>query len=458
MPRFDDKIVTAIIDDDEDRYRVTVPLPEKPISVEIHETQQYVISVKAISDYPFKGHTLLLPFLPDLNEFFRRKISLGSDSIRVGRDRIGFFENHGGQSSINLYPLKKQDLLFKLFERAKLKVEFSAAGQLANLILQKMGELEDCRVFQIKGVREIIGSASRTIGWSNASRVIHEREFEKFKDLFIEPRNEPTMSPSDVIQFLLKKRVLLPKQKNVYRLWSFFQKVSFSCTNCGNEMFLRPSEFIGFKECGICEQKFFMPLFISKKLNNSKKYWELERNGVFKRGTKQEGCVPVLLTIMQLNRLLGHGSELPWVPSVILKTQNAKELNCEADFAILDSNSRFEGTEESRIQIAIGECKTNGEITDVDISNLCKVRDKLEESGITCYLVFSKTSDSFLPAEIERFKKLEKEKGTSPILFTNMELEPYMPYWGHPMEKSLPCKHPMSFQELSFNSKAIYLR
>jgi hypothetical protein len=109
MPRFDDKIVTAIIQDDEDKYRVTIPLPEKPIWEEILETQQYVISVKAISDYPFSGHTLSLPYLPDLNEFYRRKISLGSDSIRVGRDRIGFLENHSGQSSINLFPLKKQD-------------------------------------------------------------------------------------------------------------------------------------------------------------------------------------------------------------------------------------------------------------------------------------------------------------------------------------------------------------
>jgi hypothetical protein len=88
---------------------------------------------------------------------------------------------------------------------------------------------------------------------------------------------------------------------------------------------------------------------------------------VFKRGTKQEGSIPVLLTIMQLNRLLGHGSELPWVPSINLKAQNSNELNCEADFAILDSNSRFQGTEESRIQIAIGESKTNGEITAMKI-------------------------------------------------------------------------------------------
>jgi hypothetical protein len=86
------------------------------------------------------------------------------------------------------------------------------------------------------------------------------------------------------------------------------------------------------------------------------------------------------------------------------------------------------------------------------------VRKKLEESGITCYLVFSKTTDSFLPAEIERFKKLVKEQEIVPILFTNSELEPYMPYWDHPKEKQLPCKHPMSFQELSFNSQAIYLR
>jgi len=459
-PRFDDENVTAMIDNDGDGVcRVTIPLPPKPLSSEIFETQQYVITVRALSEYSFGEYTLSPPYLPDLNEFFRREISLGGDSVRVGRDRIGFIDHSRIQASINLYLLKKQQLLIKLFERAGLKTELSTAGRLANLIVKKMGGLEDCRVFQIRGVRELTKTRTKNIGWSDASKIVYKNGFQKYKHLFIEPRKKGSLNSSDVIQYLLKKDVLVPRQRFLYKLFSELRlnNCLFSCENCGHKTSISPKEFVGFKVCAVCNKELFMPLFISKSLSNSRRNWFLEKSEIFKKGTDQEGSVPVILTILQLNRILGHGHELPWVTALNLRAENSAELKCETDFAFLDPNSRFEGTEESRAQIAIGECKAAEEITDEDITNLCKVRERLMESGITCYLVFSKTSDSFLPVEIERFKKLEKEIKQTPILFTNTELESYMPYFEHPKEKELPRKHPFSFQDISFNSKAIYL-
>jgi hypothetical protein len=110
-----------------------------------------------------------------------------------------------------------------------------------------------------------------------------------------------------------------------------------------------------------------------------------------------------------------------------------------------------------KLVIAIGECKENIEIDGKNIDNLVNIKKKLDNSGIECYLVFSKTADTFLPSEIERFKRLANEKHIKPILFTSQELEPYRPYWDLEKENTLPHKYPIILHEIAANSLYIYL-
>ena len=140
--------------------------------------------------------------------------------------------------------------------------------------------------------------------------------------------------------------------------------------------------------------------------------------------------------------------------STSLNIRSNKGIDCEIDFLMLNLGPKFG---EQKIEIAIGECKDiGGEIDDKDISNLKRIKEMIEQSGITCYLVLSKTADSFSAAEISRFKKLVSE-GVKIILFTNSELEPYEPYYKHAKKDSLPSRYAHNFRELAMNSRYIYL-
>ena len=451
-PTFKEKTVVAIVDAENNKYSVTIPLPEKPFSDRRLQSQNYVISFSNSLDYAYPGYTLRLPFLPSLNEFYGRQICFDPWTLRVGHNRVNLIE-HMNRESITVYPIKKEDLILKIFENASIKPLISVGGRLAGLILKKMGTIEDCRVFKIKGVRYLLAQTNRRICWTEAGKVIYEMNFDKFKDLYIEYRRKKMLSPTDVLQFLVKKEVFVPKLKRWHTIVSgiFFRRVNFNCENCGLLSRINYLDFSGRWMCKYCSHNHYLPLFIRQKLSNERKNWELTKNGIFSKDNNQEGSIPVILTIMQLNRLLGHGHDLLWMPSVKL-TGNG--FSCETDLIAVHLGPRFD---EQDIQIAIGECKTEMEITNQDVDNLCNVKEQLEKAGLKCFLIFSKTADSFSNQEIDRFKKLATEKRISPILFTNDELEPYEPYWHHPKQNILPHKYAHSFKEIAENSMAIYL-
>lgn len=73
-------------------------------------------------------------------------------------------------------------------------------------------------------------------------------------------------------------------------------------------------------------------------------------------------------------------------------------------------------------------------------------------------MIFAKTSDAFLPEEIERFKTLSKD--TKIILLSNKELEPYHIYWldDGGIEEDVSEKYPHSLSDLARNSFARYLK
>jgi hypothetical protein len=77
--------------------------------------------------------------------------------------------------------------------------------------------------------------------------------------------------------------------------------------------------------------------------------------------------------------------------------------------------------------MAIGECKSNLEITEDDVQHLRQVADAFPRRRIECYIIFSKTS-SFSPDEIARCRKAQGEFQQRVILLSERELEPYFVY------------------------------
>ena len=113
--------------------------------------------------------------------------------------------------------------------------------------------------------------------------------------------------------------------------------------------------------------------------------WAYRPSGLFGRGDKQEGGVPVALTLQQLDTTL-RGPIL-WLPALNLEPLTAEIEKCETDFVLLHQNWR------GRVTLVMGECKTNMEIDEDDVRNLSKVADAFPTDRFDVFLVFSKAGE-----------------------------------------------------------------
>ena len=64
------------------------------------------------------------------------------------------------EDSLNLQPLSKPLLLERLFSTVGIHSKVSQPGLITSKIIEKMGGLEEARVFKIKGVRKILQEGS----------------------------------------------------------------------------------------------------------------------------------------------------------------------------------------------------------------------------------------------------------------------------------------------------------
>ena len=134
--------------------------------------------------------------------------------------------------------------------------------------------------------------------------------------------------------------------------------------------------------------------------------------------------------------------------STALKLTSQKyNINCETDFVFLDKDL------DKKINIVIGECKTNKIMDQDDIDNLVKVKTVLDSELIKAYLLFAKTTQ-FIESEIVLFKNL-LTKGITPILLTTQDFETDDYYSQRGIK--IPHPHAMRLEDMASNSKVIYL-
>ncbi|WP_448589089.1 hypothetical protein [Thermodesulfobium sp.] len=182
--------------------------------------------------------------------------------------------------------------------------------------------------------------------------------------------------------------------------------------------------------------------------------WKFRKSGLFAKDNNQEGAIPVILTLLVFLRIFDSSIKLTYSPFVYSTSLNLTSENrsCEIDFCIL----QFQ--EGGKIQLGIGECKSEGGLIDQkDVDNLKFVWNKIKNLNIDCYLVFSKTAEKFKQSEIDLFKKV-KEENIPIILLTNKEMEPYYPYREIPEVDNLPEKYARDMTDMNRNSIYLYLR
>lgn len=438
---FESKTILASVDFPFNTPSIAIQLPEKPTGIKNRYTSRQLLgfSFYPLSEYEYKGYTLKLPFLPELNDWYCRNALLGVDNFRISRDNSTVIQELRDET-LSVRPIKSIDIIKKIFSHAGIDAKESQPGLIAQRLIEQMGDIEDCRVFKITGVRKLISSHSPTdaVTYSEAIQTIRDCDpvsaipsFDKFKGLYIQQRNTPELTPQDTWDYLL--------EKNVFRAG-----VEPVCPNCNLPFWLSLRDLNERVTCEYCGTNFN----IAPQLRHRGDF-RFRKSGLFRRDNNQEGAIPVALTLLQMSRLDRIDKSL--FATALKLTSQPLGIDCETDLVALDSNNGIKPS------IAIGECKTHDEITQQDIDNLLKVKTALDSKGLETYLLFSKTT-SFTPDEISRFKALVAQN-VYPILFTDVELEPYDPYRHHLDNKvNLPQPYTHTFEGIATNSHYIYLR
>lgn len=448
----------ANIEKDNGKYSVSAALPEKKfISRERDRrdrnigSQHLAVSIEPIGEFGYPEHTLNPPFIRALNEFYSREIEFDPWSVRSEREGIGRIINVH-DDSLSLYPISHQTLIEKIFDLAGFKIATSQPGLLAKQIIRGMREndpLEACRVFKITGVRKLLVSPKtkngKSIKWSEATKLIWENNFSKFRNLYIESRDHKQLGTNEVFNYLLKKRVFSPKLNLLSKIFRI--KKDFKCQNCGLREKILLNFFQTKWECPFCSYVHFMPSNIAEYFQSqANKYWRFVRSGLFAKENNQEGAIPVILSLLVFARILNSHN---LIYSTSLKLQGPQK--CEIDFCILQYKRG------DKIQLGIAECKSEGQkVNQQDVDNLKNVQDDINKLGIDCYIIFSKTADRYEADEIQLFKSLKNENRKFVIL-SNKELEPYHPYWEIDETDKLPEKYALDMMGMYRNSIFLYL-
>jgi hypothetical protein len=437
------------------KYSISILLPEKKFfSGDIDNRnvslQHLIASVEPLVEYGYPNHTLSLPFIRELNEFYSREVYYDPFHTRVEKMGLAIIIKTY-DNSLYLNPIPHQKIIEKIFELASFKTKESQPGLIAKQIIHNMHSydpIEDCRVFKITGVRELIAShktkKGRVIKWSEATKIIWDNNLSKFENLYIEPRNSKKLNANDVFNYLIKKRIFSPKLKPLFRLLRV--KKTVKCRRCGLKEKILLSYYEKNWECPFCHFMHFMPKYIKEDFrSNIDRYWGFIRSGLFAKDNNQEGAIPVIVGLLTFKRVL-NSSNVIYSTSLNLKNS----LKCEIDFSIVHN---YYG----ELTFGIAECKSAGQkITPKEINNLKEVQDRIKNLGINCYIIFCKMNDQYELDEIDLFKTLKKEYRKF-IILSNKEMEPYHPYWEIPEKENLPEKYALEMEGMHQNSMFLYI-
>jgi len=407
----DEESVLGSVDEDDENPTVTFQLPEKPFFDDIKfHTQHLIATISPIIDVSYaKDYTFRPPFIPELNEYYGRNFHFFYNEVRAEKNGIGIVINTT-QEHLSLRALKFRNLIEKIFEVFGIKAEPSQAGLICNQLIKQMGGLQECRVFKIKGVRELIAkyNPDQTFTRSAAIQIIgnfcpssRQPRFEDYENLFIERRNRGKLKPEHAFIYLLKHGV-------------FRVGLKFNCPSCQLEFWQHIDNVKTTGTCEYCGNQFN----ITPQLKD--RDWAYRRSGLFGKDDHQEGGIPVALTLQQLH------TTLRWHPFIYCTAMKLSPISvsinpCETDFVVVTQNH------DGRVQIVIGECKTHKKIEQSDVQNLTRVADALSKERLDVFILFSKLQ-AFTDDEIELCKSAQDKYRFRVILLTNRELEPYFIY------------------------------
>lgn len=448
---FSENSVLSVVSSQEKEHRgprITFTLPEKPFCADYRFHQQYLVASLSFFDGLLGDdeNTLHVPYLPELNKFYARKMHPDFNKVRVEPGRLGLII-HATERDSFIYALRVSEVIEQIFDMAGYEVQLSNAGLITKQLIERLGGLQGGRVFKIPGVRRLLKAhgpkasitkniALQLIGSNDPDRP--KTKFSDHKDLHIEYREfGKKLTPHDVFRYLVKK--------DIFRIG-----VDLKCPSCKLNSWIPLDSLKQTVVCDLCGGEYS----VNGKLADLNE-WHYRRSGVFGIEKNAQGAVPVILTLQQLDANFDSGFyKSIYSPSLNLTPKpSTTGVKCETDFVWVIPKAYPDKT-----VIVIAECKDLGPITNEDITNLKGVIDSLPPKRFETYVILSQISP-FTDKEIKIAQQLNDEYSYRAILLSADELEPYYIRSGKKnetyenLEWSSPKEMALSTALIYFSSK-----
>lgn len=407
--------VLGVMGRDSERAKVSFALNGKPFCSDIAFYKQHLVaSVSSIGGlYGDEQHTLVPPYLPELNEFYASTLHFQYDRLRIEPGRIGLIIETTNHDSF-LYAMPVADLITRIFKMAEYDAKLSEAGLITRQLIANLGGVDGARVFKIPGVRRLLKTHGPTATFtkSSALQLIGSKDpdnpdgkFSDHQDLYIEPRPRGTkLEPPEVFAYLV--------ERGLFRIG-----VLLTCPNCRLDSWSPLDHLKQHMSCELCGHDHD----VTRQLVNG--VWHYRRSGVLGKEKNAQGAVSVVLVLQQLNINLHGMLDLSFYsPSIELTATNEKLPTCEIDFLWVIPRLYPRKT-----VVILGECKDKGSINSADIEHLRCVADSFPRNRFKLFVLLSKLCP-FTPEEVELAKTLNDKYRQRVILLTERELEPYHIY------------------------------
>jgi hypothetical protein len=259
----------------------------------------------------------------------------------------------------------------------------SSAGIALDRIIEQLGGIHRCQIFQNSGVRELVHDLSN--GSPRPTQFVQQAIYKA-----IPSKEGQSKKAREILDSLMAQQLLR-------------QGFELQCEKCQRHDWYHLSEIAEQFKCKKCFHLQLVPLLTGRT-------WCYVSNGLFRLEGKMAGCVTTILALIFFRFCLGFDTKI-----VSSFDYQGPEGAGERDFAILTSE-----TFQEDVDVIIGECKTAYDLKD-------KEKKDIKDLGLAtgAYIAFAIDAVDFSDDDKAYFRDLV-EVGIKPILLVRKHLE--MPY------------------------------
>jgi hypothetical protein len=426
-----------------DRPSVVVALPENPMPSDlltaVNEQQERVVSIKLFGDPAPSGqfavrHTLELPYLRELNEWYSREVLLDPWTLRNESDDVAVIGDFTDRA-VKLYPVETVTLIDAVLKTRGIRATVSQPGRIGERLVDAMGGLDQCRLLRNAGVRRLIDSPDAREGASVTACIqllLGVQNDEAIRGAVPAYKDVHKETPRETLSRLVDRGLLRVG-------------LQLRCGRCALPAWHGLRDLRDEVTCEYCGGQVPVASQVLKRAP-----WQYRLTGLFGRGNKQGGAVPVILSLLYLDgqRRMARG-----VYAQGLKL-DGQGVNCEADFIWLAK------ARDGKTEIVLGECKHTHEFDEAELAakveRVLAVVRQLSGTSIQLFVLFATLAEEFSEPEVNALRRL-KDADAQLILLGRRELENRETAWEKPGGSLPPSRHPVLWRNMVRNSIWRYL-